>query len=68
VPRVFKAEELLVKYLLLATSIGVVDEVLCFIIRKREMSKYGMRGACDLEKLVKSRGIGSAREPNSRRY
>lgn len=60
--RASEAEELLDKYPLLTTSIGVVDEVLHFIIRKEAMNKYGVRRAYDLRKLVKSKGIGFARE------
>jgi len=59
--RVSEAEELLDKYPLLVTSIGVVDEVLHFIIR-REAMKYGVRRAYDLRKLVRSKGIGFAKE------
>jgi len=61
-PRASKAEELLDKYPLLMTSIGVVDEVLHFIIRREAMSKYGVRRAYDLRRLVRSRGIAFAKE------
>ena len=57
-----EAEELLDKYLLLATSIGVVDEVLHFIVRREAMNKYGIRRAYDLRKLVRSKGVGFAKE------
>jgi len=42
--RASEAEELLDKYPLLVTSIGVIDEVLHFIIRKEAMNKYNIRG------------------------
>ena len=57
-----KAEELLDEYPLLVTSIGVVDEVLHFIIRREAMNKYGIRKAYDLRRLVRSRGIAFAKE------
>ncbi len=60
--RASEAEELLDKYPLLAASIGVVDEVLHFIIRREAASKYGIRRAYDLRKLVRSKGIGFAKE------
>ena len=56
-----EAEELLDKYPLLATSIGVVDEVLHFIIRREAMEKYGIRRAYDLRRLVRSKGIAFAK-------
>jgi len=61
-PHVTEAEELLDKYSLLATSIGVIDEVLHFIIRREAMNKYGVRGAYDLRRLVRSKGIAFAKE------
>ena len=57
-----KAEELLDKYPLLMTSIGVVDEVLHFIIRREAMNKYGIRRAYDLRRLIRSKGIAFANE------
>jgi len=60
--RASEAEELLDKYPLLVTSIGVIDEVLHFIIRKEAMNKYNIRGAYDLRRLVRSKGIAFARE------
>ncbi len=57
-----EAEELLDKYPLLATSIGVVDEVLHFIVRKEAMNKYGIRRSYDLRKLVRSKGVRFAKE------
>ncbi len=60
--RASDAEEFLDKYPLLATSIGVVDEVLHFIIRREAMNKYGIRRAYDLRKLVRSKGVRFARE------
>jgi predicted nucleic acid-binding protein len=59
--RASKAEELLDKYPLLMTSIGVVDEVLHFIIRKEAMNKYGIRRAHDLRRLVRNKGIAFAK-------
>ncbi len=60
--RVSDAEELLDKYPLLTTSIGVIDEVLHFIIRREAMKKYGIRRAYDLRRLVRSKGISFAKE------
>ncbi len=60
--RASEAEEFLDKYPLLVTSIGVVDEVLHFIIRREAMSKYNVRRAYDLRKLVRNQGIGFAKE------
>jgi len=60
--RASEAEELLDKYLLLATSIGVVDEVLHFIIRREAMSKYNIRRAYDLRRLIRSKGIAFTKE------
>ncbi len=60
--RASEAEELLDSYPLLVTSIGVVDEVLHFIIGREAMSKYCVRRAYNLGKLVRSKGIGFARE------
>ncbi len=57
-----KAEELLNRYPLLATSIGVIDEVLHFIIRKEAMKKHGIRRTYDLRKLVRNTGIDFAIE------
>ncbi len=57
-----EAEEFLDKYQLLATSIGVVDEVLHFIVRREAMNKYGIKRAYDLRKLVRSKGVGFAKE------
>jgi len=64
--RASKAEELLDKYPLLMTSIGVVDEVLNFIIRREAMNKYGIRRAYDLTRLVRSKGIALAKESLSK--
>ena len=61
--RASEAEELLDEYPLLATSVGVVDEVLHFVVRREAMNKYGIRRAHDLRKLVRSKGVGFAREP-----
>lgn len=60
--RASEAEELLDEYPLLATSIGVVDEVLHFIVRREARSKYDIRRAYDLRKLVRSKGVGFAKE------
>lgn len=60
--RASEAEKLLDKYPLLSTSIGIVDEVLHFIIRREARSKYGIKRAYDLRKLVRSKGIGFAKE------
>jgi len=60
--RASEAEELLDKYPLLATSIGVVDEVLHFVVRREALDKYGIRRAYDLRKLVRSKGVGFAKE------
>jgi predicted nucleic acid-binding protein len=64
--RASEAEELLDKYPLLMTSIGVVDEVLHFIIRREAMNKYGIRRAYDLRRLVRSKGIAFAKESLSK--
>ncbi len=60
--RASEAEELLGKHPLLLTSIGVVDEVLHFIVRREAMNKYGIKRAYGLRKLVRSEGIGFAKE------
>ena len=60
--RVSEAEELLDKYPLLSTSIGVIDEALHFIIRREAMKKYGIGRAYDLRRLVRSKGISFAKE------
>jgi len=60
--RASEAEELLNRYPLLAISIGVVDEVLHFIVRREAMNKYSVRRAYDLRKLVRSKGISFAKE------
>ena len=60
--RASDVEELLGKYPLLATSIGVIDEVLHFIIRREAMNKYSIRRAYDLRRLVRSKGIAFAKE------
>ena len=60
--RASEAEELLGKYHLLITSIGVIDEVLHFIIRKEAMKKYGIRTAYELRRLVRSKGVSFAKE------
>ena len=52
-----EAEELLDKCPLLMVSIGVVDEVLHFIIRREAMKKYDIKRAYDLRRLVQSKGI-----------
>jgi len=57
-----EAEKLLDKYPLLMTSIGVVDEVLHFIIRRDAMKKYGIRRAYDLRRLIRSKGLSFAKE------
>ncbi|GEM_PF-4555206 len=53
--RASEAEELLDSYPLLATSIGVVDEVLHFIIGREAMSKYCVRRAYDLGNLLEAK-------------
>jgi len=60
--RASRAEELLNRYPLLIASIGVVDEVLHFIVRREAMNKHSVRRAYDLRRLVKSKGIGFAKE------
>ncbi len=60
--RVSEAEELLDKHALLATSIGVIDEVLHFIIRREAIDKYNVRRAYDLRRLIRSKGIVFAKE------
>ena len=57
-----KAEDLLSMYSLLSTSIGVVDEVLHFIIRKEAKDKHNIRRSYDLRKLIRKRGIGFAKQ------
>ncbi len=59
--RASEAEELLDKYPLLVTSIGVVDEVLHFIIRREAVNKYGIKRAYDLRRLIRSKGISFAK-------
>ncbi len=49
------------KYPLLVTSIGVVDEVLHFIIRREAVNKYGIKRAYDLRRLIRSKGISFAK-------
>ncbi len=60
--RASEAEELLDKYPLLMTSIGVVDEVLHFIIRREAMNRYSIKRAYDLRRLIRSKGISFAKE------
>jgi len=60
--RASEAEELLDKYPLLMTSIGVVDELLHFIIRREAMNKYSIKRAYDLRRLIRSKGISFAKE------
>ena len=60
--RASEAEELLDKYPLLITSIGVIDEVLHFIIRREAMKKYGIRTAYDLRRFIRSKGVSFAKE------
>ena len=55
-------EELLDKYPLLMTSIGVVDEVLRFIIRREAVNRYSIRRAYDLRRLIRRKGISFARK------
>ena len=43
------------------TSIGVIDEILHFIIRREAKKKYGIRKAYDLRRLVRSKGIAFAK-------
>jgi len=59
---VSEAEELLDKYPLLIMSIGVVDEVLHFIIRREALKKYDIRRAYDLRRLIRSKGISFSKE------
>ncbi len=42
------------------TSIGVIDDILHFIIRREAMKKYGIRKTYDLRRLVRSKGIAFA--------
>ena len=56
-----EAEELLDKHPLLVTSIGVVDEVLHFIIRREAMKRHGIRRAYDLRRLIRSKGMAFAK-------
>ncbi|BEP17359.1 type II toxin-antitoxin system VapC family toxin [Pyrofollis japonicus] len=60
--RASEAEDLLEKHPLLATSIGVVDEVLHFIIRREAMNKYGVKRAYDLRRLIRDKGVAFAKE------
>ncbi|MCE4616413.1 MAG: PIN domain-containing protein [Aeropyrum sp.] len=59
--RASEAEELLDKYPQLMTSIGVIEEVLHFIIRRDAMKKYDIRRAYDLKRFIRSKGIAFAR-------
>ena len=59
--RASEAEEFLDKHPLLATSIGVVDEVLHFIIRRGAMKKYSIRRAYELRRLIRSKGVAFAK-------
>ncbi len=61
-PRAEEAEELLVQHPLLATSLGIVDEVLHFIIRREARIKYGITKSYELRKLVRRTGIQFAKE------
>ena len=45
-----------------ATSIIVIDEVLHFIIRKEAISKYSVRRAYDLRRLVRGGGVAFVKE------
>ena len=60
--RASEAEDLLDMYPLLSTSIGVIDEVLHFIIRKEAKDKYNIRKSHDLRGLIRNRGISFAKQ------
>ena len=64
--RASEAEELLDKYPLLMTSIGIVDEVLHFIIRREAINRYSIKRAYDLRRLIRSKGISFAKESLSK--